>query len=489
VMTASPILQSGMSSLKKLEDDGCMTPEGRRWFIEATDPFHDVPIDLTGYPDIDVAGSVVQCIKQSIQINAPTNIPTADNWDCNIVMWPLDTALVPVEYLELNPGVLARSSTSPPTSLFVYDIGGVTALGVLSGQETYGSPNTSGANEPTDLSGLGLPGGYSQGVLRVIAKGFEVVDTTATNFQQGQVTVWRQPMPDIESKVVQQLSYSSGSTPIVGVASFTSYPMVQPPGTLANAKLLAGSQTWKSADGAYVIATMNGGDNPANYPLPVMPLVKTGEPSIGETTDTVLGSAFAVYTPAFDDAVDVIGITPVVISPFNMCGAYFTGLNKQSTIQLTVNYYVERYPSPSDQDLVVLASPSPGYDPCALELYSRTISKMPVGVPQGLNPLGEWFKEVLQAVTRFSTPILKVIKPALGPIGEGLYAGSKWVRGATAPGKKGAKAPPRKQTKRPTGKTGRDLVSLKGSVQNIKGKQRRIKAEDELSDLKARLRR
>jgi len=172
-----------------------------------------------------------------------------------------------------------------------------------------------------------------------------------------------------------------------------------------------------------------------------------------------------------------------------MCGAYFTGLNKQSTIQLTVNYYVERYPSPSDQDLVVLASPSPGYDPCALELYSRTISKMPVGVPQGLNPLGEWFKEVLQAVTRFSTPILKVIKPALGPIGEGLYAGSKWVRGATAPGKKGAKAPPRKQTKRPTGKTGRDLVSLKGSVQNIKGKQRRIKAEDELSDLKARLRR
>jgi hypothetical protein len=99
------------------------------------------------------------------------------------------------------------------------------------------------------------------------------------------------------------------------------------------------------------------------------------------------------------------------VSEFNMIGAYYTGLSLQTTLQVRSIYYIERFPTPLDNNLVVLATPSPPFDPCALELYARTMGSLPVGVPSGENPLGEWFKDVVSKVSSFTTPILKTLAP------------------------------------------------------------------------------
>jgi len=90
----------------------------------------------------------------------------------------------------------------------------------------------------------------------------------------------------------------------------------------------------------------------------------------------------------------------------------------------------ERFPTPSEPDLVVLAAPSAAFDPCALELYSRCMGKLPVGVPQGMNPLGEWFKDVLRKVTHYATPVLRTLgalNPAFGAGADISQAINGWI--------------------------------------------------------------
>jgi len=99
--------------------------------------------------------------------------------------------------------------------------------------------------------------------------------------------------------------------------------------------------------------------------------------------------------------------------PYDISGAVFSGLNQQTTLQVTARYFVERLPAISDPNLLVLARNPCPYDPMVLELYSRTILELPVGVKVGENPLGEWFFDILQTLAG----IAPVIGSAFGPIG------------------------------------------------------------------------
>jgi hypothetical protein len=72
-------------------------------------------------------------------------------------------------------------------------------------------------------------------------------------------------------------------------------------------------------------------------------------------------------------------------------------------------YIIERFPSQLDADLVVLATPSARYDPQALDLYSEIIRSMPVGVPQRMNGLGDWFAEAVSTASDFIAPVLSAI--------------------------------------------------------------------------------
>jgi hypothetical protein len=409
VSTPPPPALMEHPTLESLVKHDVISKDGANWLTIVSDPFHDKEITLAGFPDINMAASVVQCVKQSQAIAVPSTITTG-TWDCNVVLWPK------VDYNDhdgqWNATDYTNWTAATVTTVAPYAVGGLTALAGVSGTQLYGNSSSAAV---TDLSGLSLPGSYLQGSSRIIGMGFEVVNTTSLLNVQGQVTCWRQPSPTQDNKSVGNFHASTYVTPV------SQYLQTQPPSTLAQAMLLAGSKSWRAKDGCYVISTMNDTVNRVTQPQPMVYLSLTGD-----VTDSEIASDIAIGEGISSATGLVLGQS--LVAPFHMAGAYFTGLSLQTTLQLNVNYYIERFPTPSEGDLVVLASPSSAYDPIALETYCRALSCMPTGVPQGLNPLGEWFADVLRNVSAVATPVLQ----ALSPIVPGAGAGAMVSRGVNA---------------------------------------------------------
>jgi len=522
------------SALNELVASGQLTPEGKRWLIEALDPFHDEQIQLTGFPDMNVANSVVQVVKKQQQIKKSSTL-AAGNWDCNVVLWPqpqqnfdsIDGGDYSVRGYTTADSNNNASLLSVPSDLdiFRYPVGGVTAYQQVSGERTFGSTSSGGDPHRCDLS---LDTTYLDGASRVIAMGFEVVNTTAPLYKQGSVTVYRQPTPqpaNLYTAWVYQLSEpmlddlrkfvaalregkepdsvvakavddakslgmdvqvaftmeeykawrkefaqrakisrpKSGDDPrtITNQGYVSVWSAAEPPGTLAEATLLTGSQTWEAEKGCYCISTMNTLDNPAKVQMPQVIIYWTA------AIDALGGSGVGVGTglaPIGEDVAPTNGkLQPAMqfIAPFNLAGAYFTGLSEQTTLNINVCWYVERFPDPQEKDLVVLASPSPGHDALAMDIYAKAMRMLPVGVQQNENPFGEWFSNVVRSIGKFVVPALKgagAINPlagALGTIGESLLEGLGPSTGGQRPKKQkrqeGNRATPPAPIKRAVG--------------------------------------
>jgi len=119
----------------------------------------------------------------------------------------------------------------------------------------------------------------------------------------------------------------------------------------------------------------------------------------------------------------------MMFSPFYMCGAYFTGIPDKSTLDIRGFYYLERFPAAELTDLVILANPSPGYDPLALELMTRTALKMPCGTPVKNNAIGDWIKTIADVAGVFGVPGMPIVKGAVDLVNGGLKA-YKTITGA-----------------------------------------------------------
>jgi len=415
--------QEPSAALNQLENSRCLSKAGKDWFLLATDPFHDERLTLSGYPDTNVAGSVVQCVKQSVAISSPFGTTASDPvWDINLCDFPqLSQYVTPASnsgtglpYTQLTANFGAIDSGAD--QIQGYYIGGLQGFACATGGTTYGSVASLGG---LNVAGLALPSSYWSGVSRIIGKGFEIVNTTAPLYKQGQVTCYRQPCTTPNNTANQLIATDSAA--YVATGNLETWATRQPPGSLAEAQLLEGSQTWDAEQGCYVVGVMNQSENEAKSPMPVASLYMTDDVTGANRDEVVttypatgrkgcIGNASVQSAPVSGD-VYLGALSFDHIAPFNLSGAYLTGLSPQTTLQLTYKVFVERFPDPSNLDLVVLANPSSGYDACALELYANTISKMPVGVPQGENSLGDWFKGVVNKVSSFATPVLKMLAP------------------------------------------------------------------------------
>jgi len=70
---------------------------------------------------------------------------------------------------------------------------------------------------------------------------------------------------------------------------------------------------------------------------------------------------------------------------------------------------------------VVLARNSCRGDMIALDLYSEIVKEMPVGVPQRMNGMGEWFADAVSSAADFISPVLSAIPlPMAQTIGAGV---------------------------------------------------------------------
>lgn len=400
--------------LERLAKEEFMSEDGKNWLILATDPFHDQRVIPTGFPDIDTTGSVVQTISKTMTVSNRTGVATG-TWDAHIILWPMPISTTARAYVDpiVNSPSFPFTIADPATDVTPLSYGGCTAQVVQSGTPTVTNSAATQSVFQMDL------GGYASGTYRVVGMGIEVHDTTAELYKQGAVTVYRIPNPTPLNSSCFTDFIDSGTPALPGPvkASVGLKLLGTPPTTSLEAKLIPDSKQWEAKKGCYAVGTLSTVDNPQivlknemigfpDYNGGI--LFSTSHVSITANTNT--------YVSALQNN----------MLPFNLTGVYFSGLHPSFSLTVNVVWYVEKFPTLNDQQLLVLAKPSPAFDQMALDIYSGTMSRMPVGVPVNMNPLGEWFEDVVNDVAGFAAPALAaagIVMPELAPVLEPLSLG------------------------------------------------------------------
>nr|UUW20924.1 MAG: hypothetical protein [Sanya astro-like virus 1] len=405
--------------LDRLAREDHLTEAAKQWLTVALDPFHDNPTNCVGIPDSQTGDSVVQCIKSSMTIKKPDSITTG-TWDCHVVMSPfMANNAAPVTF------VTAYSLANYGTLRYDDSVNGrqvapITVAKYPTGEPAWANPYngfaTTSADYGTDV--LALNANFTAGDYRIISQGFEVLNTTASLYQQGLCTVYRSPVPEFDSTTTQATTAVSG-----GQVKFTGYRMYLPfqtvPNTVSQALRLPGSKQWHAKEGCYVVGRLNTCDSNVANDCWVQPLV-----DVGQIDSSTLDHAY--YMPKCETttlgttpAVQILSSRPFQWANMDVSGAFFTGLSLETTLTINWNIYVERFPASTETDLVVLAKPSPQYCPMAFELYKAIAQNLPVGVMQKENGLGDWFRDAVNTAAEFIQPVAAMIPhPAAQVLGK-----------------------------------------------------------------------
>lgn len=422
-----------LNILDRIQKSTGLSTAGRNALIQLINPFTDFQVTKTGYYDSNESSSVVQCVKFSHVVSRPALVPATDNWDCHIFNTPLAGTI----------GCLDNTTTLIGSGNFLMRTGGagVASVGpvtVITGP-TAANLSLTGRNPAfTNQNATGLGPGmnssnYLDGVSRIIGMGFEVHNTTAPLSVQGAVATYRLPQTQILDRQTRRQFVSSGGTVLnptglVFEGSIDMYTYHDVPGSLADALLLDGSRQWEAKDGVMCVPSLVDGNIPVSRYSSVLPVCHGEQQS---TFTAPLGGIFQVNnacTPAITDYVISTALTTSTqmatpnltnykTNNFNTTGSYFTGLSPSTTLVVNTIYYIERFPSINELDLVVLASPSPADDYAARQLYSLIMREMPVGVKVGDNADGDWFFQGLSSVLKFLNPAVRAIG---GPLGAAL---------------------------------------------------------------------
>jgi hypothetical protein len=413
--------------------------DAKQWLMNAIDPCHDRLTKLTGYPDDNQSASVVQRVKQTFTIKAPTNPVGSGLYDVMI----LNTPLMNVQSLY---GMVSQpgSNTTIVNNVLTYtggnifnSWGGLMFIAVPSGTPfTFANIFTQVVAGTGYVIANGLPVIYSQGASRVVGNAFEACNTTAELTVQGAALVFRQPVQDFEDAGVFSICNQGGGS-ATSYAAVSCLPIPSQPVTQAQAMLLPGSRQWKAKDGCYVVSALNSDRLPPQDLNFTLPLVYqngsdgSGSGFIGPSTTNA-----GVSIPG--TPVNFYGSNKNFWTNFDQSGVIFSGNSVTSTYQVTWVVDVERFPSEQQSDLVVIATPSTVYSPTCIEAYSMIIQDMPVGVPFKENGLGDWFMGAVEKVRDVVMPTIK-LAAAKNPMLKSLVAVHDLVTGGNkkGQGKKG----------------------------------------------------
>jgi hypothetical protein len=395
----------GERILSKLANDGVISVCGKDWLTAALDPMHDAQLSaLEGWPDVETAPSVIRQIKQTVSITAPTGL-TGSTWDCHIVQWPWLNAMV-FANPSVRTGNYLSSNTAPTVNTNIY--GGVQAFATDPATNPAFMMGAATGVQAAPLATVDLSDPlYTQGATRLVGMGWEVTNTTAEIYKQGSVVPYRLPEPRVQPQYFG----------VVGIGSTTSQLLRPPPQTTASAMLIAGGRQWAAKDGCYTVVPFIGQDNPPESVGYVSPSVIQNEAAedIVQQTSINLASQLAVNTSvvmhplACNNGAGITSDPASKMYPIHQTGAIFTGLSLQTTLQLTVNMYLESFPGLAEKSILVLAKPSCQYDPRALAIFSECLRTLPVSVPAGMNGLGDWFADAVLVASEYIAPIAKTL--------------------------------------------------------------------------------
>lgn len=448
-----------MNTLEKL-------PEGYDEYLKVClDPYHDSSIRFEGAPTSRNAQTVTLCLNQEVTYSAADfGITTGDQWDAHFAMYPFIQAM----------DVLAGKETDGSTGFLNFGATPVPRLypmsvhGVPNGDPTFMTtdynidiPNIQGLSNDAlarYATGQTSTNGPGRRALRIVGEAFEVVDESPDIYSQGAVTVYRYPLDVTPANRIVRHAYAGFGTNTInpfgpstdpfpgGVLSrsINCYDLRCPPSNTSVAVLVPGSKTWRAKEGAYVIGTQYASEVPFKT-LDNSDFIFTGyTPTAGSAAtggsarysfgSTSLTQSYQGGAPTILDTPDY-SVYPNVNAayPFNLSGAYFTGLSRQyASLRLRYRIYAEILADPGDNTLAPLASPALPYEQLLQEFCMRVIANQEAGVPQTMNPKGEKWRQVLKSiahVAKVSSPMLDMVIPGLGSAvgagGEALSAVSK----------------------------------------------------------------
>lgn len=412
--------------------DRKITPDGRDWIIAALDPFHDFQRQLAGYPDADSVHTTVACFQHEIDIAAPAGI--AGTWDAHIFNLPFTNVAAAWDVVSSNTDLQFLEGGSGNT---LHNWGPLTVVAVDSGQSLF--PTTAHFG-PThlEMNSIDATTTAGAGTSRVIAWGYEVVNTTADLTKQGALTVYRMP----QTAQSDQSVVPSHTTPANcwGTMSMNRFRCL--PSTPAQAMLLGGTRQWAAADGAYVVVPQSSVANPFVSSTNVPFMFSVNVPAA--TGDhCLMSSVNEVTAPNVQPIPTALMGVPQKYVPFNSTGVMMSGLSPTSTFRIKMKMYVERAPHFNDVTIAPLATPSAPYDATVLKLYSAALSQLPVAVPVSMNAFGDWFADVLSVIADVAGPIGSMVGGAPGSlIGAAASGLARTVSSAVRPKKSDSKPKP-----------------------------------------------
>lgn len=411
-----------------------LTPAGENYVIAVSDLFHDESFDINGKPDFRTDRTITQMVQKLFKVKAPGTTP----WGFGVFNLPFNQTM----------------SAATGSGAFVYDqyadcvyadfhthgrlgaVGAVTIAVGNDGVQFY--PNAAsyqdssvtyyGLSPSTEDASFTYPDKYTAGLHRIIAMAFEVHDTSAPLYQAGDCVMFRQPDARVTENRVS--FYTPDGTNFREWIANT-IPFVNtrgPPVSMDDAINIPSSTLSAAKHGAYIVCVPydpelpftqstsqvclpNGDDlEPGNFNSNMSPVeAATPVPPYTRGISQFVQNSF----PGTTEGVSVQGQS---FSQFHTSGAYFGGLNPNQTFTVVARFLIERAPTKSQPDLVVLARPSPPADEVCLRILSEMFSKAPVGCQVRDNKAGDWFKNAVSIVAGGVKKAAKVALPIASDI-------------------------------------------------------------------------
>lgn len=353
-----------------------ITESGKRWLDLALDPFKDLNMPTSGYPDSVTVPSVVQTIHDSYTIAVPASVSAGNNWDCNIFIDQL--------YNSVN---LLLSNTDDSQNA-VYQAG-QSSSSKRGGLIVRAGPANVNLDQTTVVLGQSLKQDIlSQGDVRIIGMGLEIHNTTQELKKQGAIICYRVPDAPVEKRVINHLLDAAGSTCVSTSHEYLEMTVI--PDTASKTIDLPGSIQWEAKDGAYIVPVLA---SPVNMPQTLKALPPKSGPYYPQLQQTGVGKVI-------NFSIDVQN----VMHGFSTSGCYLTGLSYETTLQVNLTYYVEVFPTISSV-LRRSVQPAPGLDARALDLYAHIVAKLPVGVEVNDNFAGA-FLSGIATIARTALPFI-----------------------------------------------------------------------------------
>jgi len=325
------------------------------FLITALDPYHDASYRLEGMPDESVNPSFVRQFRDRKTVTKPVAVG-AGSWD----VWVISTPFLSHDTAAL--GTLQRTSFTTSATISSGTVCGPYLICPVPAGQSW-----SWAIDNGTAQSLGAFA-ESYEVMRQIGAAFEVTNTTAELYKQGECIVYRAPE-------CEQVSFR----PLA--AAYTNVPTLSGihlhPATVAGVQTLLGTINYPAERGALVVATQN-------VPCPYNRYTSNYVPCLSGGFTT---SGYFPVAPITFAAIDVAA------SNTRPHGAVFTGLSDQSTFTVTCRINAEVSPNPLSVD-AYLASKPPSLNPRLLQIYQNVAMAMPTGVPVSDNASGDWFRMV-----------------------------------------------------------------------------------------------